>query len=162
MELKASPSHAYVGTETTHKNHEMKYTHEIQAKYILFNLRLDGLYGRSSPGDHPSQASRTDKCPTFYNMRTPPTTFRRKPSFSIPPALSDRSSLVWTPGRAHFSHCRLPLKASRAALSPMFSIWPQRQALKTSYYLLKHCSYSRNFCFPGSEKVHRENKKKEV
>lgn len=54
MKLKTPPSHAYVGTETTHKKPEMKYTHEIQAKYMLFDLRLDGLYGSSSPGDHPS------------------------------------------------------------------------------------------------------------
>lgn len=97
-------------------------------------------------------------------MTLPTTTFRHEPSFSIPPTLSDPSSLVWAPRRACFSHCCLLLKASRAALSPMFSTWPGKQTLNTSYYFLKHCSFSRNFCSPGLEKVAwgNNNKKKSV
>jgi len=42
------------------------------------------------------------KSPAFYNVTQPPA-FRCKPFFSIPPALSDHSSLVGAPGRACFS-----------------------------------------------------------
>ena len=60
MELKTSPSHAYVGTETTHKKPEEKYMHGwmvCMEEALLVTTQAK---------------CRTDKSPTFYNMTPPP------------------------------------------------------------------------------------------
>lgn len=125
----------------------------MKSKYKMFNLRLDGLFGRISTGDDPSQANMLSTWQHQWEH-----TDANFPSPSLVPLVTTHSSPIWAPGRASFSHSLLLLKASKAPLISMLSMWPQKQVGKQATTFLNTGAIRETSILQLRKKQHRENK----